>query len=71
MREALESPAIFDQHIRVWRSAPITAFRHKRHVGNENLRRIYFLEDGFDDRRLAGDALRVAIHLKIAISFIH
>lgn len=43
----------------------------KCHVGDENLSRIYLLQDGFNNGRLAGDALRIAIDLEIAMGFVH
>ena len=70
MGEALKRPAIFDQHVRVRRCAAVEPFRHERHIGNENLGSVDFLQNRFDDRRLACDALCVAVDLKTTTGLI-
>jgi hypothetical protein len=69
--DTFERPAVFNQHIRIRRSATIGPFRHERHVRHEHARRIDLLEYCFDNRRLTGDALRIAVHGEAAVRFVH
>lgn len=69
--EAFHGPAVFDQHIWIGGRPAVGSLCHKCHVGDENLSRIYLLQDGFNNGRLAGDALRIAIDLEIAMGFVH